>query len=415
MQMLWEQARAELHVVLANSDRLVRAIASGRRRGSQPQWRRIEIRPVEIKAGRRIQVVRLDERQAHTTNLETTEWLALIDELLDEGFGHWHVDTVDEQLALRVTKKGEALVHRGKPSEAVSETTTAHDRVKVRRLNPENPDVQRFLTAVGISDAQGRIKPSRQDKYRQIEEFVRVLDVAVNDALIAGSLSESSAEKPWHLVDLGCGNAYLTMAAYVFLGLVRGEHVRVHGVDVREDSFQRNSELAMKLGIDPNVTFEAAYISEAKDRAADVVLALHACDTATDDALARAVQSSASVVLASPCCHHDLQRQIGTRAPTPYGLLTGSGILRERFIDVLTDSIRAELLRCVGYRVDVIEYVSDEHTNRNLMIRAIRTGAPPRRRDVDEYDALIADWGIEPRLAHLIAPQIAVGRDRLAT
>ena len=82
---------------------------------------------------------------------------------------------------------------------------------------------------------------------------------------------------------------------------------------------------------------------------------------------------------------------------------------------MLTDSIRAELLRCVGYRVDVIEYVSDEHTNRNLMIRAIRTGAPPRRRDVDEYDALIADWGIEPRLAHLIAPQIAVGRDRLAT
>jgi hypothetical protein len=413
MHMSWEQARAELHFALMNSDQLVRAVASGRRRGFQPEWRRVEVRPIDIKAGRRIQVVRLDERQAHTTNLDSGEWLTVIDELLDAGFGHWHVDTSDEQIQLRVTKKGEALVHRGKPSEVTEQMSTSHDRVKARRLNPENPDVERFLVAVGIADAQGRIKPSRQDKYRQIEEFVRVLDASVNDALIAGSLVESSAEKPWQLVDLGCGNAYLTMAAYVFLACVRGEHVRVHGVDVREDSYRRNSELAAKLGIDAHVTFEAAYISDASDRAADVVLALHACDTATDDALARAVQCSASVVLASPCCHHDLQRQIGTRAPEPYGLLTGSGILRERFIDVLTDSIRAELLRCVGYRVDVIEYVSDEHTNRNLMIRAIKTGAPPRRQDLNEYDALIAGWAVEPRLARLIAGEIASGRNRV--
>jgi len=415
MQMPWEQARAELHLVLANSDQLVRAIASGRRRGFQPEWRRVEVRPIEIKAGRRVQVVRLDERQAHTSNLDSHEWSVVIDELLDAGFGNWHVDTVDEQVQLRVTKKGEALVHRGKPTEAVSETSTQHDRVKARRLNPENPDVQRFLTGVGIADAQGRIKPSRQDKYRQIEEFVRLLDVAVNDALIAGSLSQSTATKPWQLVDLGCGNAYLTLAAYVFLASVRGEHVRVHGVDVREDSYRRNSELAVHLGVEAHVSFEAAYINQAADRDADIVLALHACDTATDDALARAVNWESAVVLASPCCHHDLQRQIGTRAPKPYDLVTSSGILRERFVDVLTDAIRADLLRCVGFRVDVIEYVSDEHTNRNLMIRAIKTGSPPRQQDLESYEALIGDWGIEPRLADLISPQVMASRHRLAT
>jgi hypothetical protein len=205
------------------------------------------------------------------------------------------------------------------------------------------------------------------------------------------------------------------LAAYVFLASVRGEHVRVHGVDVREDSYRRNSELAVHLGVEAHVSFEAAYINQAADRDADIVLALHACDTATDDALARAVNWESAVVLASPCCHHDLQRQIGTRAPKPYDLVTSSGILRERFVDVLTDAIRADLLRCVGFRVDVIEYVSDEHTNRNLMIRAIKTGSPPRQQDLESYEALIGDWGIEPRLADLISPQVMASRHRLAT
>jgi SAM-dependent methyltransferase len=288
-----------------------------------------------------------------------------------------------------------------------------HDRVKIRLLNPDIAEVQNFLTAVGIADAQGRIKPSRQDKFRQIEEFVRLLDIAVNDAEIAGALPASSAEKPWQLVDLGCGNAYLTLAAYTFLAQVRGEHVRVHGVDVREDSYVRNTELARSLGVDGHVTFEAAYISDAAQRNADVVLALHACDTATDDALAVAARNSASVLLASPCCHHDLQRQIGSRVPAPYDVVTGSGILRQRFIDVLTDGLRAQLMRMVGYRVDVVEYVSDEHTNRNLMIRAIRTGASPHRHEVESFDALVEQWQVRPRLAELLAPEITAARARI--
>ena len=386
---------------------------SGRRRGFEPAWRRVEIRPVEIKVGRRTQVVRLDERQAHTSNLDDHEWGAAVEELLDLGFAHMHIDTIDEQVQLRVTKKGNVLFQRAKRVDLVEQVLVKHDRVKNRLLNPDISEVQQFLTAVGIADAHGRVKPSRQDKFRQIEEFVRLLDIAINDAVIAGALPSSSTEKPWQIVDLGCGNAYLTLAAYTFLALVRGEHVRVHGVDVREDSYLRNTQLARGLGVEEHVTFEAAYISEVADLSANVVLALHACDTATDDALALAVEMSAAVILASPCCHHDLQQQIGSRSPKPYDLITGSGILRQRFVDILTDSIRAELVRIAGYRVDVIEYVSDEHTNRNLMIRAIRTGAPPRRQDIESYDAMVEQWQVQPRLAELLADTIDSARERV--
>ena len=414
MQLSWDDARPELVSLLADPNAVIRVVMSGRRRGFEPAWRRVEVRPVEIKAGRRIQIVRLDERQAHTSNLDDDQWNEAINELLDVGFAHLHIDTVDEQVQLRVTKKGNVLLQRTRRADQVEQVPVKHDRVKNRLLNPDIAEVQRFLTAVGIADANGRVKPSRQDKFRQIEEFVRLLDIAVNDAVIAGALPASSAEKPWKIVDLGCGNAYLTLAAYTYLALVRGEHVRVHGVDVREDSYVRNTQLADSLGVEQHVTFEAAYISETVSGAADVVLALHACDTATDDALALAVQMSAAVVLASPCCHHDLQQQIGTRAPAPYELITSSGILRQRFIDILTDSIRAELIRIVGYRVDVIEYVSDEHTNRNLMVRAIRTGAPPRKQDLDSYDAMIQQWQVRPRLAQLIADKVESARQSVS-
>ena len=138
----------------------------------------------------------------------------------------------------------------------------------------------------------------------------------------------------------------------------------------------------------------------------DVVLALHACDTATDDALARAVAWQAPVVLAAPCCHHDVQRQLdrarsaGLRPPGPHAALVRYPILRERFADVLTDSLRASLLRVHGYRVDVVEFVDSAHTPRNLLLRARRTGVPGPRAD---YDALTAQWGVTPALAKLLS------------
>jgi hypothetical protein len=135
-----------------------------------------------------------------------------------------------------------------------------------------------------------------------------------------------------------------------------------------------------------------------------VVLALHACDTATDDALARAVEWEAPVVLAAPCCHHDIAAQLRrVETPAPYTMLTRHGILRERFADTLTDALRASLLRMQGYRVDVMQFVESKHTPRNTMLRATRTGAPvPRSRVRDEYDELIDTWSVRPALAELL-------------
>jgi hypothetical protein len=158
------------------------------------------------------------------------------------------------------------------------------------------------------------------------------------------------------------------------------------------------------LGWQDHLRFVDATIADAElETPPDVVLALHACDTATDDALARAVGWEAPLVLAAPCCHHDIQKQLKqVEAPAPYSLMMRYGIVRERFADVLTDSLRAAVLRQVGYRVEVVQFVDSEHTPRNLLLRAARTGAPASPDIRAEYHALVRDWQVRPRLATLV-------------
>jgi SAM-dependent methyltransferase len=204
------------------------------------------------------------------------------------------------------------------------------------------------------------------------------------------------------IVDLGCGNAYLTFAAYRYFAS-RGEDVEVVGVDVREDQRVRNATLAATLRCADRVRFVAGTIAGAEVDGADVVLALHACDTATDDALARAVRWGARFVLAAPCCHHDIAAQLRAgAAPAGYQLVVRQPILRERFADVLTDALRAALLRLHGYRVDVVEFVDSRHTPRNVLLRARRTGAPPTEEQRAEYARLVGAWGVTPALAKLL-------------
>jgi hypothetical protein len=378
------------------------------------QWRRAELRPVALKGGVRLQVTAYDETQAHTSNHDSASAGAAVDALLEQGFGNWHVETADAVTQVRITKKGDAQVHRSVRGEPVEVAPATHDRVKRRLLDVEHPDVRAFLTAVGVADQQGRIKPTRQDKYIQVEEFVRLLDSAVEDARTAGVLDDPTLEKPWHLVDLGCGHAYLAVGAYVWLAKVRGLPVRVRGVDVRESSRARNTALAGSLAWSDGLSFEAATIAEASsDPVPQIVVALHACDTATDDALARAVRWQAPVVLAAPCCHHDLQAQVARGSvPSPYAVVTRHGLLRERLVDVLTDAIRASILRLCGYRVDAVEFVSDEHTPRNLLLRAVRTGAAPSTSDLAEHDSLVAGWGVAPVLAAELADELEAARGR---
>jgi len=383
------------------ADGFVSAAANGRRRGAFSRWRRVELRPVDLSAGRHVQVTAFDQTQAFTTNHRAgDDARQAVEELVAEPFDSWAVTTTQGRISVEVTRKGQAILHRHRLDGGVA-PQTSHDRAKERLLDPAAP----YLRAVGISDEQGRVKPSRQAKFRQVEEFCRQLTEALDAA--SGRLPEVSAIRPLRVVDLGCGNAYLTFAAHHVLTAVRGLHVDMVGVDVKPQARQRNTVIAQDLGWAGSLRFEQGEIAGALDvsiRRPDVVLALHACDTATDDALARAVGWQAALVLSAPCCHHDLQTRLST-APVPpgFGMLTRHGILRERLADTLTDGVRASLLRTRGYAVDVREFVASEHTPRNTLLRAIRTdddrNAATGRQ---EYDGFLRTWGVRPRLAELL-------------
>lgn len=313
--------------------------------------------------------------------------------MLAKPFGNWHVETTESTLQLRVTKKGEAVVSLGP---GVTGADTAHDRAKDRLLPADDP----VLIELGISDAQGRVKPSRQAKYRQVEEFLRALDAAFDP-------TRAPRDRPLRVVDLGCGNAYLTFAAHRFLAHREGLEIEVIGVDRKQQSLDHNTTVATRLGIGDSVRFLRGDIdAQILDVPVDITLALHACDTATDDALAAAVAWESALVLAAPCCHHDIARQL-RRSPTPppYGLLARDGILRERFADTLTDALRAALLRLVGYRVDVMEFIESQHTPRNTLLRAVRTGSPAPDEAEAELETLMQSWQVRPRLAALLAEQ----------
>jgi SAM-dependent methyltransferase len=375
-----------LHEALAEVRRLlldpalVRAVAAGRQRGATPSVARAEVRPVRLKDGSRLQIVTQDGDRPYTRNLRPgPEVATAIDDLLAEPFGSWHVETATSTVQLRVTKKGDAQVHRA-PTDRLP-VSHQHDREREHLLDPGDP----LFAAIGGSAA----------KRRQVDAFLRAL---------AATLPETDLPQPLRVADLGCGNAYLTFAAYRYL-TGRGTDVDIVGVDVRADQRERNTALARKLGCADRIRFVAGTILEAPvDPEPDLVLALHACDTATDEALARGVRWGAKWILAAPCCHHDLAAQLRRQpAPSPYDLLTRQGILRERFADVLTDSLRAAVLRLHGYRVDVVEFVESRHTPRNLLLRARRTGVVPNEDQRAEYEALVRDWNVMPRLQELLA------------
>ena len=382
-----EEAFNEAASRILDTSTFVRAVFSGRRRNMTVDFERIDLRPVEIKGVLNLQLMQNDGRATTTKNLLPS---ALeVDQLLNSGYANIMVESTNEAYSIRITKSGDAQVHTEMRQ---SEQNLSHDKKKDRLLESNDP----FLREVGIADAKGVIKPSRQDKYKQVEEFLRLLSPALNAAIDAGQIHKPTKENPLRITDLGCGHAYLTFAAHQFL-LKSGIPMVVTGIDVRPDSRDRNNAIAEKLGITQTITFKAEEISKTTSENADIAIALHACDTATDDAIAWAVNGGAKLLLIAPCCHHDIQKQIDA-APEPWGALTKFGLMKERLGDLLTDSFRAQLLRIVGYRVEVIEFVGGEHTPRNLMIRAVKTDAKPEQLDIDRYLEITAQWGVKPAL-----------------
>ncbi len=378
-------ALAEVRALLLGDD-LLRAVAAGRRRGAVPAVPRVELRAVTVSAGRRVVVTERHEVAPLTRTLDGPGLEQAVDALLAEPYGNWHVEHAGGTLQLRVTKRGEAQVHRSAPAAAGGPPPSAgtHDRAKQHRLAPDDP----LFDAVGAGAA----------KRRQVDAFLGRLDDVV---------PAQPSGRPLRVVDLGCGNAYLTLAAHRWLS--RRGPVETVGVDVREDVIARNTALVRTVG-ETGVRFVVDSAGAWRpEEPPDVVLALHACDTATDEALAQAVGWGAQVVLAAPCCHQDLRRQVDARAGhavdgagAALRPMLRDGILRARLLDTATDALRADLLRLHGYRTDAVELVDPEHTPRNTLLRAVRTRAAAPAGLAEELAETCAALGVRPRLADLL-------------
>jgi SAM-dependent methyltransferase len=376
-------AELEGHIKAPN---FVRAVLSGRRRNLTPSAERIDIKPVLIKGEEKLQIQSTDGRQVTTKNIGTSD----IDfaEFLGQGFANLLVESTSESYSVRISKKDEALVTIGRVK---LERDLTHDRQKQRLL----PEDNRIFALLGMHDGYKRIKPSKMDKYRQVEEFLRLLKPTLDNEV--GAQSEIS------IVDLGCGHAYLTFAVQEYLNSDT-QKVKILGVDEREESKRHNDQIANSLGADAQ--FLVAKIADTPAQPVDIAIALHACDTATDDSIAWAVKNSAKVIMLAPCCHHDLQAQIDL-VPEPWSLLTRHGVVSERLIDLMTDSLRAQILKLLGYRVDIVEFIGGEHTPRNIMIRAVKTGVKVDEAEVARYQAMLADWKIAPHLAELLKSELS--------
>jgi len=366
------------------SEHFVRAVLSGRRRNMQTEFERIDIKPVLIKEEIKWQIISSDAKKDITKNVEVDFNFT---QLFSSGYANLVVDTQTESYQVRISKKDEALVS---VSKVKLSRDLSHDRQKQRMLSESN----QVFKALDMSDLLGRIKPSKMDKYKQVDEFLRLISQTLDSDLLK--------QDQVCVVDLGCGHAYLTFAVGEFLK-DKYKKVSILGVDERDESKEHNEKVALKLKVEAK--FIAAKISDTPNQVVDIAIALHACDTATDDAIYWAVKNNAQVIMAAPCCMHELQTQI-KEAPEPWALLTKNGLVKERLVDLMTDSLRAQILKLLGYRVDIVEFIGGEHTARNILIRAVKTNQSSSDIDKDRYQQMLSQWQIKPYLAKLLALEL---------
>ena len=374
---------------------LIRAVFSGEQKGSSLPWVKVIVRPVELKGQVHLQFSYFDEKKDITKNyLEEAE--SKVDEILALPFRNIFIESNAGNLQVNISKKGKAVVNETKPSSAT--TDISHDRQKNKILTAEN--ATSFLKAVGIMTEDGRIKADMQRKFKQINEFLRLVDET-------GSFQAGSGQ-PIHVVDFGCGSGHLTFAMYFYLSEILKLDAHVTGVDIKSELMDQLQAKSEALGW-KQLNFQTGYIAEHNPKITpDVVLALHACDTATDDALAKGIQWGCKLIVCAPCCQHELQEQMArVEMPSPLAPIFQHGIFFERMGDILTDTFRAGILRIMGYRTDVTEFIPIEHTARNLMIRAVKISQVGDPRRVEEYRDLKSFWQVTPYLEKLLGEPYA--------
>lgn len=373
----------------------------GKYRGADATLKNLSVRPVSLKAGRQFAFLWRHATRDVTKNHGLAEVLTQIEPLIGRDFLDAHLFTATETAQFESASEGtarlkiirvaapDARAHPAPPSAA-----TAHDRAKSHLISAHAP----WLRALRVTNDRGQPREGMADKFRQIQKFAELLTHLLAEA-------DLPADRRISVVDMGSGKGYLTFA----LADILGERAIVRGIEARPDLVELCNRVARDHGMGARLSFAAGTIADTPFEAGgcDVLIALHACDTATDDALARGVAAGARLLVVAPCCQKELRRQLV--APPVLGAALRHGIFQERQAEFVTDALRAQLLEVAGYRTKVFEFISTEHTAKNLMIAGMRTGHSTRLPDASATErvrAFASFYGIHhQRLAeHLSVP-----------
>lgn len=346
-------------------------------------FKRMEV----TRKGQGYQLERFTKTQAFHENVDRETALERLSEALGAEFRQYNGWDGQWEYAVKVTKKGKVLTTRGRGGAAAPKEELSHNREKNYLLR-EGTAIPALMD-LGIFTKDGKVVNAMYDKYRQINRFVEIIDEAVR---------ELDPNKPLSIIDFGCGKSYLTFILYHYFTALRGLKVTMLGLDLKEDVIARCTETAKRYGY-TGLRFQVGDIGRYEpDAAPDIVISLHACDTATDYALYNAIRRGAKMIFSVPCCQHELAAQMESER---LSLLTRYGIVKERTASLMTDAIRAALLEHKGYSTQLIEFVPFEHTPKNILIRAVLTNQS-RERSLREAEAIMEEFHLKPTLYRLL-------------
>lgn len=349
---------------------------------------KVKIRPILLKDKFIYQATETVGPKVLHTNYERQELIEYIGELMEERFMQLQWEGQYEDGLVLVSKKGHLTTKVKRHACKKEQAALEHNRRK-KYLLAEGTAVP-FLVDFGVMTPQGKIVSTKYDKFRQINRFLEFIE---------DILPRLDRGRELTILDFGCGKSYLTFAMYYYLRQLRHFDVRIIGLDLKEDVIQHCNELAQSYGYEKLKFYTGDIASYEGVRQVDMVVTLHACDTATDYALAKAVYWGAKVILSVPCCQHELNGQIRNEMLSP---VLSYGILKERMAALITDGLRAQLLEGVGYETQILEFVDMEHTPKNLLIRGVYTG---KKKNLEKTRRCIEKLHLNPTLARLLEEQ----------
>jgi hypothetical protein len=358
---------------------------------SRPRIEKVILRPVEIKGKEMMQISYQDGIKDTTKNFFGRLAHQKVGEVLKMEFRNVSIETKEENITLEISDKGKIKMTKKRVESR--ELSRTHDKQKSHILNPN----QRydFLVETGVQNQDGTINAEHRKKFAQITEFLKIVDETIDKKSFPGQFT---------IYDFGSGNAYITFAIHYYFQEILGIKVKTVGVDEQKALVDRANERAKNLKWNMLSFVESDISSLRLTDQPDMVISLHACDTATDDALFQAIQNQAKYIFAVPCCHKYMQENLPRQKfPHPLHQVTSHGILLQRTCDIVTDTFRAVILRIMGYKTDVFEFVDSTHSAKNIMIRGIKL---PHGVDVKtykrEYEDLKNFWGVTPYLEKFV-------------